>query len=426
MSRRNATNSSTNSSSPNKRVRFDATSAPAPASGNTSTITSTPLSVADSFIKNHVASLQPQLAAILGKLGHQHASLLHKLFNKKSQITRMEGDDDFIPRSARIDFKFHMSKNAEERPEFLALQEETNTHIANFRKLLRHQIIKATRIESDALMEELKLGFIKIIRVSVEAFLIGDDTGVRLDGNTLHAAISSLMEPRHATLLRHTTFTSFEDFCNLYKRINNLSVFPIVQTASGTSAASTSRHFGSNPNSQNPPNTSTAPVVSPLELDKIARALESIFVTPFDEYLKQCKKNQVTLSLKKLSTMHFTEESTNESQMHIDQEPAADRAQLQSLIKKQTQVETKSLVKELNKLQEKIKALEAKKTLRGPSSTPGASSKQIRPSATAQHGRDKAAESVKDSSKNRGNRNIQKDRNFIKKRGISSKTKRGN
>jgi hypothetical protein len=49
--------------------------------------------------------------------------------------------------------------------------------------------------------------------------------------------------------------------------------------------------------------------------------------------------------------------------MHIDQEPAVDRAQLQSLIKKQTQAETKSLMrKELNKLKEKIKNLESKKS----------------------------------------------------------------
>ena len=88
------------------------------------------------------------------------------------------------------------------------------------------------------------------------------------------------------------------------------------------------------------------------------------------------------MSLKKLSTMHFAEEATNNSsQMHLDQEPSADRAQLQSLIKKQTQAETKSLVKELNKLQENIKNIETQNSLRGPSPTSGAWKKQVRMSS---------------------------------------------
>ena len=424
MSRRNATNTNSSSSSPNKRVRFDATSAPTPP-GDTSAIKSTPLYVADTFIKNHIVSLQPQLASILGKLGHHHVSLLHKLHNKKAQITRMESDEDFIPRSARIDFKFHMSKTAEERPEFLALQEETNTHIANFRKLLRQQIIKATKIESDALTEEIKIGFIKVIRVSTEAFLIGDDTGVTPNGDLLHATVSSLMEHRHATLLRHTTFTSFDVFCDTYKRLHNLSEFPIAPTGPSTSAAPASRFFS--PNNTNPTTPAIQSVqVPPVQLDKIARALESVFIFPFDEYLKQCKKNQISLSLKKLSTMHFTEEATNDSQMHLDREPAADRAQLQSLIKKQTQAETKSLSQELAKLQAKIKALESKKSQRGQSVPPGASTKQVRASTAPPKGNDKAAESAKGSNRNKGNRKSQNARNSTKKNNSRSQTKKGN
>jgi hypothetical protein len=425
MSRRNATNTNTSSSSPNKRVRFDATSAPAP-SGDPNTVKSTPLYVADTFIKNHIASLQPQLASILGKLGHQHVNLLHKLYNKKAQITRMESDEDFIPRSARIDFKFHMSKSAEERPEFLALQEETNNHIANFRMLLRRQIIKATKIESDALTEEIKIGFLKVIRVSTEAFLIGEDTDVIPTSDLLHSAISSLMESRHDTLLRHTTFTSFRDFCDSYKRLHNIPVFPINSTVPGTSTAPASRFFNANPNNNQASQASQPTPVPTVQLDKIARALESVFIFPFDEYLKQCKKNQISLSLKKLSTVHFSTEATNDSQMHLDHEPAADRAQLQSLIQKQTQAETKSLAKEINKLQEKIKALESKNVTRGQSAPPGASTKQVRASASSRKGNDKAVESAKGSNRNKGNKKQQNGRNSTKKNGARSRINRSN
>jgi hypothetical protein len=432
MSRRTATNANQHSSSQSKRVRFDATSAPASPGDTTPSVNNTPLFIADSFIKNHVASLQPQLASILGKLGHQHVNLLHKLHNKKAQISRMEGDEDFIPRSARIDFQFHMSKHAEERPEFLALQEETNSHIADFRKFLRQQIIKATKIESDTLTEEIKIGFIKSLRLTIEAFLIGDDIGITADSTLLHTIISSLMDNRHDTLLRHTSFTLFEDFCETYKRFHNLTTFPVMDQTNrsrGSSTAAASPFFNRTSTAQVPErdHSATAPV-TPLQLDKIARALESVFVVPFDEYLKQFKKNQISLNLKKLSTMHFMEETTHTTQMHLDQESSADRAQLQSLIKKQTQAETKSLVKELSKLQEKIKNLETKNSSRGPPSNPGASQKQIRNSSKQQqrNGNGKADESANASRNGKERKKNRNDGNSIKRKSTRSKTRRSN
>jgi hypothetical protein len=49
-----------------------------------------PKAVAESFIRSHVASLQPQLATILEKLGIQHLNLLAKADNKDTMISKME------------------------------------------------------------------------------------------------------------------------------------------------------------------------------------------------------------------------------------------------------------------------------------------------------------------------------------------------
>ena len=388
MSRRNATATNSNQS-PNKRVRFDATSAHAPNGDPLTATASTPKAIADSFITNHVVSLQPQLASILEKLGLQHLDLLHVFHNKKSQLTRMESNEEFIPRSARIEFKFHMSKNAEERPEFLALQEETDSHIATFRIFLRGQIIKATKIESMTIVENINIGFVKAIRVCTEAFLIGDDTPLvdqDITHNT-HALVSTIMDTYHTILLKHTTFQSLAEFCDLYKRIHNLQTFPISQgTRPAAPSTSGSRYFNTGPR---PTNTSTTDAstdpnnnpttVNPLEASKIKRALEAVFISPFDEYIKQCKRNSINLSLKKLSTAHFAEEATNNAAMELDREPGVDRSQLQDIIKKQTQSENKALVREIKKLSQKLAQLESsKKTMRGPT-TPGASpQKQVR------------------------------------------------
>jgi hypothetical protein len=252
-----------------------------------------------------------------------------------------------------------MSKSAEERLEFLPSRRKRILTLQTSACCSVNKSLRQPKIESDALTEELKIGFIITIRVSIEAFLIGDDTSAVSNDGLLHSTVSSLLEQRHATLLRHTTFASLNDFCDTYKCLHNLSDFPINPTSSSTTAAPASRFFSSN-NNNNTTTTATQSVPVPsVQLDKIACALESVIILPFDEYIKQCKKNQISLSLKKLSMMHFTEEATDNSQMHLDREPAADRAQLQSLIKKHTQAETKSLVNELTKLQDKIQKIRA-------------------------------------------------------------------
>jgi hypothetical protein len=70
MSRRTATNQQDTSP---KRVRFD----PTAKEFNGVVRQVTPKSLADSLIHQHVASLQPQLATILEKLGLAHVTLLH-------------------------------------------------------------------------------------------------------------------------------------------------------------------------------------------------------------------------------------------------------------------------------------------------------------------------------------------------------------
>jgi hypothetical protein len=400
MSRRTATDSI--ESPRNQRVRFDATSAQA-GTGDPTRATQTPIALADSFVKKHVMSLQPQLASILEKLGLQHVALLHKLQNKKVQITRMEGDEEFIPRSARIDFGFHMSKRAEERPEFLALQEETNSHITDFRKFLRQQIIKATRIEMTTLTEEIQVGYSKAIRLATEAFLVSDDTCSSQPG-LVHSAVSTMMDAKHEILLRHSTFDSYAAFCECYKRTHNIPTFPIARptAAANRTATGNSRFFAGGASSSQTNNSGSAtppPTHNLLELDKISRALESVFVTPFDEYIKQCKKNAISLHLKKISTAHFHGEATDATQMELDREPAIDRSQLQSLIKKHTQAETKNLSQEVMKLQQKLKNLESKNSRRGPSPRPGASStKKVRTPPTKQQKNNKQRSNQRTSS----------------------------
>ena len=343
----------------NKRKRSDVTASNA--SGTKTASLKSPKAIAESFITGHVASLQPQIAIILKKLGEQHIKLLHNVYNKTKQITRMEDDYDFIPRSARLEFKFFTSKKAAESPEFIALKEETDHLIIEFRKVLKRQIITATKIERNTLQQDIQVDFVKAIRLVAEAFIICQD----LQDVTQNDMVSSIMSQHHEALLKHTNL-SYESFCTLYKGIHNVTIFPTINNrrqhsnATQHSRSNTSAYFSPRNNNQNTQNVTQQTNDEHHQTegsDIVKRMIESVFVTSFDEYIKKCKTNEIDISLKKLSTTHFIEESTNRTLMDIDDEPAVGRENLQELIQKQTVKENKLLHKEMTRLREQVKGL---------------------------------------------------------------------
>jgi hypothetical protein len=348
----------------------------------------------------------------------------------------MESSEEFVPRSARIEFMFHMSKAANERPEFIALKEETDQRISEFRKFLSTQIIKATRIECEVYADQIRESFVKAIRVAIQGFLVGDDAFSNLECD---AVISTIFETRSDRLLRHTTFQSIESFYDRYTQVHNLAAFPIRSDSSHSSSAATSAPRSPFFQSTQTTNSRSAasginPTTNPImshNFDSIVRAIESIFVLPFDEYLKQCKKNQISLELKKLSTSHFSEDATASTQMELDREPSLDQSQLQDLIRRQAKVENKALVQEIAKLQKQMKNLQSKNSQRGRSPQGGASSqKEIKQSVqknsqtSKKKSAPKAAAVDKDINKKSRKQKNEKDNKGTTKNGTKSKTKR--
>jgi hypothetical protein len=111
----------------------------------------------------------------------------------------MEYDEEFIPRSAHIEFSSKMSKQAEEKPEFIALQEETNPLIIEIRKQLKTKVIAATKIELKVAQAEVVTNLSKAIRVTTQAFLLQDGIDKQQDDITF----STLLSREHVKLLKH-------------------------------------------------------------------------------------------------------------------------------------------------------------------------------------------------------------------------------
>jgi hypothetical protein len=114
----------------------------------------------------------------------------------------METDEEFIPQSASVVFTFHMSKTAEERPEFITLQEETTALIKTFQKDLKKKIISATKTELALLKSEIKTDFSKAYYLSTCAFLIVGDGHIPTNA---HQIVNTLLDHYHKDLLKHAS-----------------------------------------------------------------------------------------------------------------------------------------------------------------------------------------------------------------------------
>jgi hypothetical protein len=336
----------------NQQVRF------ATPMNNNSTIDDTnisPITVAESTIQTSVASLRSELATIISKLGREHIVLLINLDSKKSILKKLNDNEDFIPRSARLAFQLSGSKRTEQRPEFIALAEETTIMVTTYRKALRDQVIKALTIEITTIEEETAEHLLKAIRIITKSIMITNK-----DKSDADSKVNVLMKSYLTTLSTYCPMT-MPTFLELYKKIHGLEVFPP------------------------PPPTGISALVAqsdiiPDDVKKLEKIIKAIFVVPWTKYKKQQEINTVNLELKRLSAGFFTDRDTAVAVSVVDLEPAADKPELQALIRRETQAENKTLRKELNILKQQLAGLKqppnakAKNSItRGPGS--GASTK---------------------------------------------------
>ena len=147
-----------------KRTRIDPTANPIPSTEHATQQPKAPKALAIAFVKSHAASLQPQVASILEQLGISHLNLLSKKYNKDTQIQKMEQNKEFLPRSARIDFTLNVSEKATSSAQFQQLVADTETKTQEFCFFLKKQIIAATKIESQILLDEIQDQFIESLR----------------------------------------------------------------------------------------------------------------------------------------------------------------------------------------------------------------------------------------------------------------------
>ena len=341
-----------------KRIRFNLdTTTSTSTQGNMVTITEVlpPKGNAENHIKTIVASLHPNFAPIAERLGKEHIILLSKLDNKIKAKKRLDDDLDLIPRSARIQFNISVSKRTEQAPGFTTLKEEVDKTITDFHKQLRSHIITGIGLEIKSLTNEIKEHLVKSIRVIVKSFMI-----VNKDKSNADIKVNSLVR-KYIDALTVNAKMNINEFNELYKSVNGLDAYPITvqhdvdadmdHSDSLVLTGGISGHTHQYQDSRN----------IKRDIDTIFDIVENVFVSSWACLKQQEEKNQVVLELKKLSTVTFTERATADAVFAVDNEPSADKPELQALIRKETRNDTKDLRQQLEKIKNELNALKTAK-----------------------------------------------------------------
>ena len=307
---------------PPKRARFDPSIAPEKLPNRS------PLVTAEEYITNHISSLHEGIATLLLSHGREHLVLSQRLFTKQRAKTRIEKDDDYIPVSARVNFRLQPVKEAEELPEYKELQDSTAIVIKRHQEELKACCVQSMSIDIKAIRAAMN----KHLCISMHAITSLFHIAQGLDVEHTHHTVIATLTQHSGSLLKHTGLPA-DEFLGLY--MTTLDVPPLDPTVQ-----------------ENHPTN---------RIGEIKRALESVFVLSWDKYLSTYRENQLALSLKKEAKATLQAAKTEAAVMEIDNEIPADRTQLQELIRKEASKLASTMIK-----QEVSKQLRLKNGTGGP------------------------------------------------------------
>jgi hypothetical protein len=403
----NPENASDTTSAP-KRARFDPALQQPSHGTETASRPIAPKGLATSFAKGHVATLHPQVSSILLNLFDDFIALKTQIFNKELQVKKMETNKEFFPRSARIDFRFHLSDDAKALDEYSTLLAATTQEIDGFKAQLKIRITQATQIELFVMRSKLRALAVKAIRITSKAFLIIEDpTTDDVPTDITARAVISLLRPSFFAVLY---FESTADVIAVYNKQHRttLEAFQAPAQAQDNSDSIVLNDANLNPATGPPPNTTAS---------KIASTLKAIFTIAWAQYIDQTQRNAVRLKLRQFTVQALDEPATDAAAMVTNDEPNVDPKIVADMIQAEVSKKTKHLTTALSKLQNQLasknktgrnaKATSAKQPQRPTSKTNGNRKAAAAASATT----DDAAKKGKKPTTNKQNKKSGTSRN---------------
>jgi len=334
----------------NKRVRFEAPTSALHGSPSTlSQVTNqSPKGCALSSIRNFVVTLRHYLSPIVQQAAESHTDLLHKLMTKTAQHKKMEDENDFIPRSARlINFDFRVTKKVENSPEFLAIKTETDTLVLEFKMNLKQKIMDTLRIECMMLRTELYEHLATKLHYVVTAQLL-----TRQSQYDPHKIISTIIHYYFEELFGVTDLT-IEELIKIYKKIHGLTTFPIPQDNEIPPM-----EVDGDIDPQDPPNDAQQAAIKLRDACQPAKQIIlGAFTRTYSAYFDRAEAILIDASLKKLATSNTLEEATEATRERLDVEDSVDAELLDSIVNEKVKAKTNKLSAEVGQLKRQMNLL---------------------------------------------------------------------
>jgi len=362
----------------------------------------TAMEAANECVVRHIATLKPTLQPILEEVAMDHIRILVKAENKRFHISKMEDEEDFIPRSARLKFDLNVSKRTDELPEFKTLKGSTEVSIMDFQKKLKADIIAATRLELKLLHQQALEDLCQAIGSITEAFLIIDDNDVQLK----HTLGMTIAERYRDEILANMGGATYDDFIAMYQTTHGLETAPetielsdsmeryLAQKKQGVRLRRTGELATQADTEEDAEMPSEEEIQAEKSVRKIYRTINQILIVSWDTYQETKAEIDRGFRLKKLQKERKLRKATESAIEQIDNEMAVDRSQLNKLIEAEANKATTSLQKQIEKLK---KDLEKVKVGSGKQTQPG------QPGKNNPRGQKKSGASKKKQIANKGN-----------------------
>ena len=292
--------------------------------GNASKV-KTPKALALASVEGHAASLHPQVSKIVLSYANKFIDTSHKLQQKELQLSKMVDNEDFIPRSARINFEFYLRPEIKQTDDFAVIQSNTTDLIKTFQYALKSQITETMKLDIAYLKNMLNKITCELIFYTCKAFHFFHDPNRFNPSVTTTVAFliynfgDNLL--KHCSLDKHSFKQKFTEVIH-DPSIQTLYPSNLPPTASQVSNVNHPRNpYARNLNLTQPGlSQDTTPVSHVINIpeaapfiDTLRQTLECILVIPMDNYLVQVHTNKAAIQLEALSTEILYEKVTAET-----------------------------------------------------------------------------------------------------------------
>ena len=324
----------------------------------------TPKALALACVQSHVASLHPQVHKIINNYGVQFIDLYHKIQQKSAQLSKMENDITLIPRSARINFEFHVRPEVQQTDEFATIQSSTTELIKDFQQNLKTKIMETIQLDIQYLKNKLNSTIVELIFYTSKAFHLLHNP-MQINPPTTRT-VAHVINGFGDTLLKHCSLdkTSFKTlFIEIFhdSSINHTStMLPQAQSHNYISNASNPRNPYARQLSQpsltqeNTEQTQVAISEVPTFFDHLRTILEKTLVTSINRYTEQVQANKAASQLEAFSTELLHEKATADTSVQMDLSPSVTPQELEELITKSTKKVVSDLSREIQSLKARL------------------------------------------------------------------------